>query len=355
MRAIHALWTVAGLLLASGPAAGPSGALEPGHSMSVTSGEFREGEYSDQHGTRRYRLYVPSGSQGTGRPLVVMLHGCTQDPEDFAAGTRANERAEAAGLIVLYPEQPATANPQKCWSWFDPAHQGRGAGEPALLAGLTRQAVAETGADPDRVFIAGISAGGSMAQILAAAYPELFAGLAVHSAPAFGSARDVAAALAVLQQGAPDPETLPERVLAAMGERARPVPTIVLHGQADAVVRAMNGEQALRQWAGVAVAAARPESGKAGSEQQAAGAEPAAAACPAVRGLAGECTRVEAKAPARRCVYRGGPVGLEYWLVEGMGHAWSGGSSDGSYTDSAGPDATEQVFRFFLEQPGRDS
>ncbi len=323
--------------------------------MSSTSGEFREGQYSDEHGTRRYRLYVPSGSPEPGRRLVVMLHGCTQDPEDFAAGTRANERAEAEGFIVLYPEQPATANPQKCWSWFDPAHQGRGAGEPALLAGLIRYAVEETAADPERVFVAGISAGGSMAQILVAVYPELFAGLAVHSAPAFGGARDVPAALAVLQQGTTDPETLPARVLDAMGERARPIPTIVLHGEADPVVRAVNGEQALRQWAGVAMGAMRMESREVEPGEGTGGAEAGPPACPSVAGLTAESSRVEATAPARRCVYRGAPVALEYWLVEGMGHAWSGGAGEGSYTDPAGPDATEQVFRFFLEQPGRDS
>lgn len=313
--------------------------------MSAMSGEFREGQYSDEHGTRRYRLYVPSGDPVAGRPLVVMLHGCTQDPEDFAAGTRANQHAERAGVVVLYPEQPVTANPQKCWSWFDPAHQGRGTGEPALLAGLTRHAVEETGADADRVFVAGISAGGSMAQILAAAYPELFAGLAVHSAVAFAAARDVPTALAVLQQGAADPETLPARVLDAMGERARPIPAIVLHGAADPVVRAINGEQALRQWAGAATGA---------RESTAAGAPTAEeAGCPTVPGLRVECSRVEAAAPARRCVYHGAPVALEYWLVEGVGHAWSGGSSDGSYTDPDGPDATARVFQFFLEQPRR--
>lgn len=309
--------------------------------MESAPGEFREGHYTDEHGSRRYRLYVPADGAERARPLIVMLHGCTQDPEDFAAGTRANEHAEAAGALVLYPEQPESAHPQKCWSWFDPAHQGRGAGEPALLAGMTREVAEENGVDPERVFVAGISAGGSMAEILTAAYPELYRGLAVHSAPASHSATDVPAALAVLEHGVVDPEALADRVLDVMGEGSRPVPTLVLHGEDDPVVRVVNGEQAFRQWAGVALHAGARPAARGGKAEEAKG-------CPLVPGLSVETFRVEAAAPARRCVYHGATVALEYWAVEGMGHAWSGGSELGSYTEPAGPDATAHVFRFFL-------
>lgn len=350
MRAVNTLWTVAGLLLASGPATGPCGAiqhdgkdiLEPRSSMESAPGEFREGRYTDEHGTLRYRLYLPNAGAGTARPLVVMLHGCTQDPVDFAVGTRANEHAEAAGAIVLYPEQPQSAHPQKCWSWFDPAHQARGAGEPALLAGTTRAVIEETGADPERIFTAGISAGGSMAQILTAAYPELYRALAVHSAPAYRSAGDVATALSILRQGVTDAASLPGRVLAAMGDRARPVPTLVVHGSVDPVVRVVNGEQVLRQWAEVARRSGTATPQKAGA--------PIPTGCPDVPGLSVETSTIEARKPALRCVYSGAAVALEYWAVEGMGHAWSGGSEAGTYTDPAGPDATERVFRFLLGQ-----
>lgn len=325
--------------------------------MQSAPGEFREGKYTDEHGTRRYRLYLPSRDMSTARPLVVMLHGCTQDPEDFAAGTRANERAESLGVIVLYPEQPESVHPQKCWSWYDPAHQARGGGEPALLAGMTRHVLEETGVDPERVFVAGISAGGSMAEILAATYPEVYRGLGVHSAPAYRSASDVPTALSILQAGVADPDGLPDRVLEAMGERARPIPTLVIHGADDPVVGAINGEQVLRQWAGVAIRAGSLAAEGATHEEPVGPGAPAApdpgdGACPYIAGLSVQRSTMDAPAPAHRCVYRGAPVPLEYWRVEAMGHAWSGGSERGTYTDPAAPDATERLFRFFLEQSG---
>lgn len=274
--------------------------------MQTMPGEVREGEHRSEHGSRRYRLYVPATAEGgpPGPPLVVMLHGCTQDPADFAAGTRGDEAAERAGAVALYPEQPATAHPQKCWSWYDPAHQGRGGGEPAILAGMIRQVLEETGADPERVYVAGMSAGGSMAQILVAAYPELFAGLAVHSAPAYRSARDVPEALAVLQHGIPDTVSLAELVLTTRGSRAPAVPTLVIHGAEDGVVRVVNGRQVTEQWRGVV--AAGEHHGR--------------------------------RAPRVR-----------YLEVPGLGHAWSGGSPAGSYTDPGTADATAAVFAFFLD------
>ena len=309
-RLMSAGWRAAALLLAGSAAVGTP-ATEA--SAMQASGEVREGEHAGEHGTRRYRLFIPAraAAGSTGMPLVVMLHGCTQDAADFAAGTRADEAAERAGALVLYPEQPASAHPQKCWSWYDPAHQGRGAGEPALLAGMIREVMEETGADPDRVYVAGISAGGSMAQILAAAYPEMFAGLAVHSAPAYRSAADVPSALAVLQQGVGDPAALPALVLEAMGTRARRLPTLVIHGDADPVVRVVNGRQAAEQWRGVAAKVAGGAQGE-GKTQG------------------------------------GSEVTVRYLEVPGLGHAWSGGSPAGTYTDPSTEDATAAVFAFFL-------
>lgn len=338
---------MAALLLASGAAIAQTGESKP---MNGPTGEFREGVHRGEHGTRNYRLYVPSGaSSGGARPLIVMLHGCTQDAADFAAGTRANEVGERAGAFVLYPEQPASAHPQKCWSWYDPAHQERGSGEPALLAGMTRAVLEEVGADPARVFVAGMSAGGSMAQILAATYPDIYHGLAVHSAPPYRSARDVPSALAVLAHGAPDTVALRRAVLAGMGERARPIPTLVIHGAEDTVVRVVNGQQVFGQWGGAAVAAAEGHGGPGLHARTPT--EPAATAPGSVLALpdAGTGGAREGPLPVRHGPYPGAPVSVEYWEVEGLGHAWSGGSPEGTYTDARGPDATAAIFAFFLD------
>jgi poly(hydroxyalkanoate) depolymerase family esterase len=339
------------LLLASCAAAGHD-ATERIPTMHASSGEYREGEYRSEHGERRYRTYTPAPGDGdpVARPLVVMLHGCTQDADDFARGTRANAAAERAGALLLYPEQAPSAHPQSCWNWFDPAHQTRDRGEPALLAGMTRHVARELNADPERIFVAGISAGGSMAQILAATYPDLYRSLAVHSSPPFQSARDVATALAVLQHGVPDPARLPDLLLAAMADRTRPMPILVIHGYDDPIVRRVNGEHVLRQWGGLASRLGETTSP---TEARADGDAPASG-CPELPGLT--VHREEATgpggttpAPFLRCVYGGEGVRLEYWLVPGLGHAWAGGSPAGTYTDPQGPDATSRIFEFFLE------
>ena len=267
--------------------------------------------YAGEAGTRRYRLFVPAGVDGSRpAPLVVMLHGCTQDPDDFARGTRFNE----TGVIVAYPEQTAAHNPQKCWSWYDPAHQARG-GEPALVAAIAREVMAARPVDPRRVYVAGVSAGAAMAINTVAAYPELFAAAGAHSGIAYRSATTVPQALASMQRGSAAPDSLPGALAAMLGE-GRPVPLIVFHGAEDRVVSPENGRQLAAQWARVA-------------------------------GLK-DFQRAELEAGGlrvRRDVY--GPA-MEVWLVEGLGHAWSGGSAEGTYTDARGPDATREMLRFFL-------
>jgi len=235
-----------------------------------------------------------------------MLHGCTQSAEDFAAGTRMNERAAAEGFLVLYPEQLSSANAQRCWNWFSPNDRERDRGEAGIIADMTREVMAEFGTDPHRVFAAGLSAGGAQAAILGAIYPDLFTAIGVHSGLACGAANDMMSAFAAMQQGRP-------------GQGGLTVPTILFHGDRDTTVNPRNAD---------AVAAQLEQTGAERTED---GAVPGGLSY--TRKIRSDTT--------------GKPV-LEQWTVHGAGHAWSGGSSDGSYTEPRGPDASREMLRFFL-------
>lgn len=265
---------------------------------------------------RRALVHTPAdGDPGIARPLVCMLHGCTQDAATFAAATGMNDAADRHGFIVVYPQQERGENAQRCWNWFDGRHQARGAGEPASIAAVVRDLVGTTTAwtvDSNRVFVAGLSAGGAMAAVLAATYPDLFAAVAVHSGLAYRSATSVPAAFAAMARGA--------RKVAAMGD----VPSIVIHGSKDRTVAPVNGDQALAQsMAAGELDPARPTSTTRGRVEG---------------GHAYEHSRWTDASGAPR---------HEKLTVEGMGHAWSGGLRGGSYTDPRGPDATEAVWSFF--------
>jgi poly(hydroxyalkanoate) depolymerase family esterase len=282
----------------------------PGESRSPA--RFVSGVHTHAVGRRDYKLFIPPGAGREPLPLVVMLHGCTQNPDDFAAGTGMNEAALAQGFYVLYPAQSRRANPQGCWNWFKHSHQQRGRGEPALLASMTREVMAQHAIDPRRVYVAGLSAGGAMAAIVGAAYPELFAAVGVHSGLAAGAANDLSTALAAMRSGGP-----------VGGAKAHGVPTIVFHGDADSAVHPVNGER---------VAAA-----SAGS----------ASTVEVHRHVAANGRR----ASTRHRHVHDGRVVAEHWVIHGSPHAWSGGREAGSYTDSRGPDATAEMLRFFFEHP----
>jgi poly(hydroxyalkanoate) depolymerase family esterase len=342
------------------PDVAPSPAAEPAQ---PGPDSFIEGSHAEAGLTRQYKLYVPPERHGSGLALVVMLHGCTQHPDDFAIGTGMNDVAREQGFYVLYPAQAQKANPSRCWNWFKHNHQARGRGEPALLAGMTRAVIARHGINPQRVYVAGLSAGGAMAAILGATYPELFAAVGVHSGLPAGVARDLPSALAAMQgvpaspagaanlagmpglaelhgladlpgmsrladlpgmadldgwaDGAGEPAAVPTDS-EGLASGTMP-PTIVFHGDQDGTVHPSNGERAVS--ACTDAAATHTERGRS-------------------RGGRSYTRRVWCDAA--------GQTRAEHWAVHGAGHAWSGGRPGGSYTDASGPDATDAMLRFFF-------
>ena len=280
------------------------------------SGRFIAGSHGNTYGHRDFKLYVPPGAGERPLPLVVMLHGCTQSPDDFAAGTAMNDVALAQGFFVLYPAQSQRANPQRCWNWFKHNHQVRGRGEPALLAEMTRGVMKTHSIDPQRVYVAGLSAGGAMAAILGDAYPDLFAAVGVHSGLAAGIATDLPSALGAMKSGG-----------TKIRDGASGVATIVFHGDADSTVHPRNSEQVIAASVGKA-----PE-------------------------VEVEQRKAAGGRAYTRSVHRqsDGSVVAEHWLVHGARHAWSGGNAKGSYTDAGGPDASAEMIRFFLAHPRRQT
>ena len=302
-------------------------------------GTFTRGSFSNEHGERDYGLYVPDGLDGRSAPLVVMLHGCGQDAEDFAAGTRMNAIAKQEKFLVLYPEQDSSANRAGCWNWFEPSDQERGRGEPSIIAGATEQVIDEHGVDPRRVYVVGISAGGAMSTVLAATYPDLYAAVGVHSGLEYGAADSALAAVAAQRSGGPDPDRQGRLAFeSARPAEARVLPAIVFHGEEDGVVDVVNAHQTLSQWAQT------NDYAEDGADDD---------------GVAGEPDEaLPGQSPGGydyvRYVYErpGGDALMEKWIIEDLGHAWSGGDTDGSFADPDGPNASEEMVRFFRQHPG---
>ena len=272
-------------------------------------GQFIDGSYSNAAGSRSYKLYVPSGYHGQALPLVVMLHGCTQSPDDFALGTGMNRLAEERPALVLYPAQSAQANQSRCWNWFSAIDQTRDQGEPSLIAGMTRAIMDSHAVDQKQVYVAGLSAGGAMAVIMGTLYPELYAAVGVHSGLPFASAHDLPSAMAAMQGN--------------FGQARHPgkaLPIIVFHGDRDTTVHPGNGDALMAQGLPHRADSVKVEPG-----------------------------RVPDGRAYTRTVHQnadGTPI-AEQWVIHGAGHAWSGGSAHGSYTDGKGPDASREMLRFF--------
>ncbi|CTQ49191.1 extracellular catalytic domain type 1 short-chain-length polyhydroxyalkanoate depolymerase [Jannaschia donghaensis] len=241
-----------------------------------------------------YRIFTPH-TPATDTPLIVMLHGCTQTPEDFAAGTRMNVAADAIGAHVLWPEQVRAANMNGCWNWFEPSHQGR-SGEAAAIVATVADTLSRIGGGR-RVCVAGLSAGGAMSAILGARYPDVFAAVGIHSGLPVGSARDVTSAFGAMRSG-------------GQGTADVQTPLIAFHGMADRTVDPRNALPFVPR-------------------------DPAA-------------VRTEVMSGGRRCTVIRAP-GAEVWEVDGLGHAWSGGDARGSFADPKGPDASAEMLRFFTE------
>ena len=297
-------------------------------------GSFATHEFSNNAGSRAYKVYVPLAKSEAPRPLIVMLHGCTQSADDFAAGTQMNRLADEHGFLVVYPEQAAQANVSKCWNWFKPEDQRRGTGEPSIIAGIVREVAQKHGADPRRIFVAGLSAGAAMAVVLGETYPELFAGVGAHSGLPYGSAHDIPSAMAAMKgglSGMPGLKNVTGASAAPRKKTVQAVPVIVFHGDRDHTVQQTNGAHIVQQ------------------ARDAHGAQPGEASLSASTqsGVARGGQRFS------RTVHADteGQARVESWVLHGAGHAWSGGHASGSYTDATGPDASAEMVRFFMSLP----
>ncbi|HEX6291750.1 MAG TPA: PHB depolymerase family esterase [Herpetosiphonaceae bacterium] len=309
------------------------------HPNTTRAGSWVTGSVSTSYGSRNYKLWVPAGYTGSSAvPLVMMLHGCTQSPDDFAAGTGMNTIAESANFLVVYPEQPSSADQNKCWKWFETAHQSRGSGEPAILAGIVNKIRSSYNVDGTRIYTAGLSAGGAMAVVMGATYPDLFSAIGVASGLEYKSATNMVDAWTAMRQGGPDPNQQGYAAYQAMGSAKRRVRAIVFHGTSDYTVYPVNGDQVAAQWAQT------NDYIDDGSDNN------------SVDATADNVTRgtVSNGYTYTKSVYNdasGRPL-LEKWIVDTMGHAWSGGSTAGSYTDPKGPRASQEIWRFFSAGPG---
>ncbi|MCM2563753.1 PHB depolymerase family esterase [Lutimaribacter sp. EGI FJ00015] len=281
-----------------------------------TGARYITRKHNGTTGSRAFKLYLPASRPKQPKGLILMLHGCDQTPDDFAVGTRMNLLAEKHGLAIAYPAQTEGHNSASCWNWFKPDHQARGAGEPAILASLTRKLMKEFGLGRESVFVAGLSSGGAMAAILADVYPDVFSAAGIHSGLSRGTARNVISAMSAMRSGG-----TPGDIAPATPAGPNPTRRIIFHGDTDSTVHPSN--------APIIVAAAM------GDE-----AVPTKEIKRSVRGRG--YARSEYAGP-------NGAVLLELWMIEGASHGWSGGHAAGSYTDTKGPDASAQMVRFFLE------
>jgi poly(hydroxyalkanoate) depolymerase family esterase len=316
---------------APSPAPSPSPS-PPGGGGAAGKGTTFSGNYTGSAGTRAYRGYVPSTYvAGQALPLVVVLHGCTQSAQIMSSLTRFSELAESRHFIVVYPEQPSSANQQKCWNFFQDAHAHRGSGEPSLIAGITKWVQGHYAVDPHRTYVAGLSAGGAMASVMGATYPDLYAAIGVGSGCEYGATATCAGYKSA------DPAQAGKAAYGAMGQFARPLPVIAFEGDKDTTVPPVNAEQLITQWQLTADLA---------DDATANGSVPVAS----LKTVQGQVPGGESYTETIYGDAQGNEL-MQSWLVHGMGHAWSGGCSCESYADPKGPDETAAMYAFFTAHP----
>ncbi|MBA3535146.1 MAG: PHB depolymerase family esterase [Tatlockia sp.] len=298
------------------------------HPEEKSGGQFLTKSFTNHAGTRNYKLYIPSSYQGEAVPVMVMLHGCTQNPDDFARGTRMNVIAEERKCLVVYPAQSQSANSSKCWNWFKAVDQQRDQGEPSLIAGITNQVISDYKLDRERVYVAGLSSGGAMAIIMGRTYPDLYAAVGVHSGLPYGSAQDLPTAFAAMRGAKPAVMGKPRTTNAE--SRPRSIPIIVFHGDKDKTVHSSNADYLIRQ-------NVFPEQAYTDRMNH---------------NITVQVGKVPNGHEYTRTLHQdeNGRRIAEQWVIHGAGHAWAGGSRKGSYTDAKGPDASKEMMRFFYKQ-----
>ncbi|KEO82251.1 PHB depolymerase family esterase [Tumebacillus flagellatus] len=308
----------------------------------AAAGVWEQFTYSGSAGSRPYFVYTPANySTATAVPLIVMLHGCTQTPADFAAGTQMNALADTNQFVVVYPQQTSTYNQNQCWNWYDPSHQSRGGGEPAIIAEITKTVMNNSSKwkiDPSRIYVTGLSAGAAMSAIMGATYPDLYAAIGVHSGLEYKSATNQTDAFTAMRQGGPNPTTQGKAAYNAAGSAARVVPTIIFQGTSDYTVYPVNGDQVIQQFMETDRLASN-------NAYNASFNSPSKTTTGTVSGTSGKSYTT------LQWNDNNGNVVEEYWKVNSMGHAWSGGSTNGSYTDNTGPNASQAMYTFFMNHP----
>ncbi len=315
-------------------------ALLPFQSLASETETMQRGTFTNDAGTRPYELFTPDLHHKKRLPLVVMLHGCTQNAQDFAAGTEMNKLANLQGFFVLYPEQTTEANANRCWNWFEVKHQSRSKGEPSIIAEMTKQIINNHRIDPQKVYIAGMSAGGAMTVIMGATYPELYKAIGVSAGLEFEAATDLLSGVTAMQLGGPDPKSQGIRAFDEMGEHKRIMPVIVFHGEMDATVNIKNSHQVASQWITTNDYVDDGQYNHSISDQH----------------YLLEHGKVSNGYNYTKSIYfdsNDKPI-IEKWIISEMTHKWSGGSSNGSYTDAKGPNASFEMVRFFNNQPKRE-
>lgn len=309
------------------------------HFFHAHKGSFHKGSISNALGSRPYKLYVPpTYSATTPVPLLVALHGCSQDPDNFAAGTHFNALADIYNFLVLYPQQTGTANLNRCWNWFLPENQERGRGEPAIIAAMIDEIRSRYNVDSNRIFITGLSSGGAMAVIMGACYPDYFAAIGVHSGLEYKAASDLVSAQVAMKRGGPDPSVQGQLAYLGAGSAARVLPVIVFHGTADLTVAPVSGAQVIQQFLT--------------SDDYADDGLPNNSVCSTSSSTQTGQVPGGYTYTVDTYTYRGQAL-MQYYRIDGMGHAWSGGSAvpPATFVDPKGPDASSLIWNFFAEHP----